>query len=55
VGLAAARSVATGGRAPSVGRSDAAAARFVKMSRHPNSRLRICDDAKVVLKAFVFD
>ena len=49
------RSVATGGRAPGVGRSEAAAARFMKMSRHPNSRLRICDGAKVVLKAFVFD
>ena len=55
IGLAAARSVATGGRAPGVGRSEAAAARFMKMSRHPNSRLRICDGAKVVLKAFVFD
>ena len=45
-GLAAARSVATGGRAPGVGRSEAAAARFMKMSRHPNSRLRIGDGAK---------
>jgi len=43
-----------GGRAPGGGRSEAAAARFMKMSRHPNSRLRICDGAKVVLKAFVF-
>jgi hypothetical protein len=49
------RSVATGGRAPGVGRSEAAAARFMKMTRHPNSQLRICDGVKVVLKAFVFD